>query len=95
MATKTDRAGNPLCPKCKVVVLNRVGRAGLWEDLVLYRLGYRPWLCPECKARFCLRHKGTKARSKNEEFLSGDEARAAFLAGYRTPPASQQDAAKS
>jgi hypothetical protein len=84
-----DKRGSLLCPKCKAFHLTRVIRKGWWENLVLRPLGYRPWRCSECRARFYLKHKGNKARSKSEEVLTGEAATRAFLAGYKSPNLNQ------
>ncbi len=68
-----------ICPECGRGNLNRCGRKGLWEQVVLPLFGVYPWRCGRCRRRIRLADRGTafqRLPSRSRQQDSDDEQEA-------------------
>ena len=64
---RTRMGEKPHCPQCEGIELRRQGRVGLWQRMVLPRLGLFPWECGLCRKIYMLRQRSTDYRQHSTE----------------------------
>ena len=57
----------PACPKCHAVHSRRIRQEGIFQQTILRRLGYYPWECRLCKAKFAVKSRGESRRGKSDQ----------------------------